>query len=320
MKKILCFLLCAILLFTAFPTVLTASASSDDKDTIFLQCFDNHDLECTVLILTFDESFTEISDSVAVELTVNKETSKIEEDNLIREIHRSGAQLFIRLPSYLSDKKGSTIPTSSTLTVKEGAFLSADSEPSPAFSGILSVSDSVSRSTKDFEIIKKVSGAKTQIHESYTLQGSAFPIDFPISSESKSKKNKIVEGTEMHYTSVNWSWTADEMTFTQNGEQTEKVITANTLGEHTVLGKVNDFVYDTLSYTVVTKDQARKDSLRILFGQTLRSFYVVPIGLIIFFTIPGMFMLAGQFMQIEAFFKQLTSKELIEDYRNVTIR
>ncbi len=316
MKKFLSFILAFILVLTTLPTALGAS----DSDTVFLQCFDNHDLRCTVLILTFDKSFTEISDSVSVQLTVNKETSEIDENCIIREIKKSGAQLFVRLPSYLSDSKDSKIPTSSTLTVSEGAFTTKDNEPSPSFSGILSVSDSVSRSTRDFEIIHDVSGAKTKIHESYALEGSRFPIDFPISSKKKSNENKIIEGTEMHYSAVNWAWDADEMTFFENGEQTERLILAETLGEHTVVGKVNDFVYDSFSYTVVTKDQARKDSLRILFLQTLRSVYVVPIGLLIFFTMPGMFMLAGQFMQTEAFFKQLTSKELVEDYRSVTIR
>ena len=121
----------------------------------------------------------------------------------------------------------------------------------------------------------------------------------------------------MRYTSANWAWTGEEITFTENGEQSELTVSAGVCGEHTVKGKVNDFIYDTFSFTVVSRDQAKKDSLWISFKQCLRSVYVIPIGLLIGFTMPGMFMIAGQFMWFERFFKQLFSKELIEDYVGV---
>ena len=73
------------------------------------------------------------------------------------------------------------------------------------------------------------------------------------------------------------------------------------------MGKLNDFIYDTFDFTIVSEEQARKDYLKITFKQSLRSVYVIPIGLIIGFTIPGMFMIAGQLLWIEKFFVQLFS-------------
>lgn len=315
-KQILSVLLAIILVCTAFSTMLVG-ATTGDKDNIFLQCFDNDDLKCTVLIMTFDKAFTEIGDELQVQLTIEKNNVQtIEADKILREIHTAGAQLFICLPSYLSDKKGSTVPSSSVLTVSEGAFHTTENELSPSYSGLLSASDSVSRSTKDWERIKDVAGAGTKVLNSYFYGDTRLPIgDHP-----KIKEHKIVEGTEMRFKSVNWAWQGEEMTFTENGEQTESSITANVLGKHTISGKVNDFVYDTFSFTVVSKEQARKDNLLILFKQCLRSFYVIPVGLLLGLTMPGMFMIAGQFLWIEKFFVQLGSKELIEDYIGTTIK
>ncbi|MBQ3149790.1 MAG: hypothetical protein IJB86_00935 [Clostridia bacterium] len=313
MKKMLSILLTAALMICTC-SVMLADAATADKDKIFLQCFDNEDLECTVLIMTFDKSFTKIGDNLQVQLTIEKDNVQtIAEDKILREFHEAGAQLFICLPSYLSDEKDSTIPTSSILTVSEGAFTAEENELSPSYYGVLSVSDNVSRSTKDWEQVKDVAAAKTKILDTYKYGDTRFPIG----SHPNVKKYKVVEGSEMRYTSANWAWTGEEITFTENGEQSELTVSAGVCGEHTVKGKVNDFIYDTFSFTVVSRDQAKKDSLWISFKQCLRSVYVIPIGLLIGFTMPGMFMIAGQFMWFERFFKQLFSKELIEDYVGV---
>ena len=314
MKKLISILLSVVIVMgTCCVTVGAAS----DKDKIFLQCFDNEDLKCTVLILTFDKAFTKIGEELQVQLTTEKDnTITIEDSKILREFHKAGAQLFICLPSYLSDEKDSTIPTSSMLTVSEGAFLTEQGELSPEYSGALIVSSSVSRSTKEFEIVKDVAGAKARILNSYMYGDTKFPIgDHP-----DKRDDKVVVGAEMHFVSTNWAWQGDEMVFTENDEPSDVSNVVNTLGDHTIKGKVNDFVYDTFSFTVVTKEQARKDNLRITFLQSLRSVYVIPIGLLLGLTMPGMFMIAGQLLWIEKFFTQLFSKELVDDYYTALIK
>ena len=315
-KRVLSVLLSAVLVVTAFPTMF-AGAATEDKDKIFLQCFDNEDLKCTVLILTFDKAFTKIGEELKVSLTTEKDnTITIEDSKILREFHKSGAQLFIALPSYLSDEEGSTIPTSSMLTVSEGAFVTEKGELSPEYSGALIVSTSVSRSTKEFEIVKDVAGAKARILQSYMYGDTKFSIgDHP-----DKREDKVVVGAEMYFVSANWAWDGDEMEFTENGELTDVSTVVNTLGDHTIKGKLNDFIYDTFSFKVVSEEQARKDYLKITFKQSLRSVYVIPLGLIIGFTIPGMFMIAGQLLWIEKFFTQLFSKELVDDYYTALIK
>ena len=296
----------------SFAVAISASASEDYMTSkVFLQCWNNTDLKCTILILTFNSIFTEISNCPQAKLAVGDIEQTISTDRIICERNTHGAQMFIRLPTYLSDEDETAIPSSAILSVPAGIFYTSGGEESPAVIEPLQYSAS-SYTTRSWEQMHNVFGGKTLMLQSYFYEDKKMPV----LGYLEAREIKIVEGTDIELQSLNWAWNIEDITFSEKGMQIEKSFTAQGCGKHTISGKVNDYLYDTISFTVITKEEARNDNLRILGKLNLRSLYIVPCGLVLqlligYGNILGAMMLYAQWGFTKDFFKQISSDELV---------
>ncbi|MBQ3150898.1 MAG: hypothetical protein IJB86_06600 [Clostridia bacterium] len=317
-KRVLSVLLVATLILGTMSATIASAA--DAKTRIFLRCYDNNDLECTVLIMSFEiyeynQKYTQIGEKPEVTLTIGEEVQTISEDKILQQINSRDAQLFICLPTYLSDEKENAIPTTAMLTVSEAAFIDKNGKSSPGYSGQLEALTGISNSTLDWERVADVVGAEADVPSAYRF------------SEDK---NKVVLGTQVELVSNCFAFEVEDFTFYKDGEPlNENVIIPEECGTYTYFGKVNDFIYDTVTFTVVTKEEARKDTLAILGKINLQALYMVPLGLIsVLFGglfggwgfIFGSFTLDAQFSYISWFYKQLFSKELLDKYYPITMK
>lgn len=308
-KRWIAFTLCVAMLFSAS----VQAAAYDERQDLGLLCWDNEDLHCTVLILEYyySSGFTEIGDVPQVQLTNGDETQTIDADKILLERHQKVStdeemQLYICLPAYLRDGEADAIPTSTVLSVSAGAFRTAEGEPSPAVSLPLKIRTAY---TDGWEQIEHVAGGKAYLPRTVYRAKRGGGAELP-------KEIKIAADTEIALCSRHRAWNSAEITFTENGQPLEPVFPAQKLGQHTVRGRVNDFVYEDFSYTVITHAEAKLTNLARLGLESLRGLYLVPGGLLLqilppYGTIAGSAMLLSWWNSASYFFIQLFSHDLM---------
>lgn len=269
-KRMIALALCLVLAFTA----AVQACAWDAQQSISFLYWDNDELQCTVLILDYYSKDTEIGDVPQVQLTNGDDVLTIDADRILQERHETvstekHAQLFICLPAYLRDGEANAIPTSTVLTVSAGAFRTSEGEPSPAVSVPLKIRTAY---LDGWERIEHVAGGKAYLPRTVYRAKRGGGAELP-------KEIKIAKGTEITLCSRHRAWNSAEITFTENGQPSEHVLTAQKLGRHTVRGKVNDFVYEDFSYTVIPHAEARLANLAKLGLYSLRGVYLIPGGL-----------------------------------------
>ena len=317
-KRMTAFALCLVLLFSVGVQAYAGDAQQD----VFFLCRDNDELQCTVLILDYNSAFTQIGDVPQVQLTNGGDVTIISEDSILRELHetrirhtpgKKDAQLFIRLPAYLRDGEENAIPTSAVLSVSAGAFRTEAGEPSPAVSMPLKIV-SASRVTWDWEYVEHIACGTAVLPR--TVYHSANPFFFSSSGGIRLQKEiEIAEGTKISFEACHWGWDIAEMQFMENGQLLAQPVTAQTLGRHTVRVSINDFVYEDISYAVVTPAEARLANLWALGIESLRGVYMVPFGLAVLIypgvgTFLGGNILLEWWNAVSSFFAQLFSRDL----------
>ncbi|MCR5485491.1 MAG: hypothetical protein K6F09_07840 [Clostridiales bacterium] len=308
-KRLIALALCLVMLFS----VSAQAAAYDERQDLGLLYWDNEDLQCTVLILDYyyGSGFTEIGDVPQVRLTNGDETQTIDANKIILERHKTQStaeemQLYICLPAYLRDGEADAIPTSTVLSVSEGAFRTAEGEPSPAVSVPLKIRNAY---TYGWERIEHVAGGIAYLPRTIYRAKRGGGAELP-------KEIKIAADTEVTLCSRDRAWNSAEITFTENEQPLEPIFPAQKLGKHTIRGRVNDFVYEDFSYTVITNAEAKLTNLVKLGLESLRGIYLVPGGLALqilppYGTIAGGIMLLSWWNSASSFFIQLFSHDLM---------
>ena len=310
MKKAISVLLCVVMIFAVPCIEAVQAAAYDERQDLALLCWDNADLQCTVLILDYyyHSAFTEIGDVPQVKLTNGDDTQSIDADKILLERHKTLStaeemQLYICLPAYLRDGEADAIPTSTVLTVSAGAFRTSEGEPSPAVSVPLKIGSGW------WERIEHVAGGKAYLPRTVYRAKRGGGKELP-------KEIKIAADTEITLCSRHRAWNSAEIRFTENGQPLEHVFSAQKLGKHTVRGRVNDFVYEDFSYTVISHAEARLTNLAKLGIESLRGVYLIPGGLALqLVPVAGNFlgsaMLLSWWDSTAYFFAQLFSYDLM---------